>query len=381
MNDPQPGLDPDRFFNDRTPGSQEWWYFDAISHDGRDALVIVWYASLPFDPAYGRAARRHLSGPQRHPAPDPLDHCAIGLSWYRDGRTIAYALNAYRRADFHLEAAPFTVSVEDNQLTRDERGYQLRVRTPAVDGRRSITADLRFDPAQSTRPFEQDLGMPGSPHRWVLVASDCRVGGAVHIDHEPPLHFQGRGYHDHNAGAEEIGLAMRSWRWGRAHAGPITQVYYLAEPRGGPPKGLWITCRDGRPERVRAMPTVGLERWSWNPYGLRTARKLTIDGELLREHERIVDDGPFYQRWLSRFSWPGQGHPVLGLSELLRPENLHRPWFRWMVPYRLKRPTRKKGPMGVGCQGVFATLGVQPGCSQGVDESIASRQGGPSCSS
>lgn len=34
--------DPDRFVDHRTPGAHEWWYFDAISDDGRDALVIVW---------------------------------------------------------------------------------------------------------------------------------------------------------------------------------------------------------------------------------------------------------------------------------------------------------------------------------------------------
>src|SRR4051812_12569084 len=41
--------DPDRFFDRATPGAHEWWYFDAIGDDGRDVLVIVWYAGLPFD--------------------------------------------------------------------------------------------------------------------------------------------------------------------------------------------------------------------------------------------------------------------------------------------------------------------------------------------
>src|SRR5437660_158294 len=65
-------LDPDRFFDFRKPGAQEWWYFDAISDDGRDAIVLVWYAALPFDPDYGVAALRHLANPSRNPSPRGL---------------------------------------------------------------------------------------------------------------------------------------------------------------------------------------------------------------------------------------------------------------------------------------------------------------------
>lgn len=331
-------LDPDRYFAETTPGAHEWWYFDAIAHDGRDALVIVWYAALPFDPAYGLAARRSLEGASPH----PLDHCAIGLSWYRDGKTQAYALNAFRRGDFDHAPDPFTVRVERNLLVRDARGYHLNVQTPAVDGRRAIVADLRFTPAIGTVPLERDLGGPGRPHRWLLAAADCQVAGRVQIEGTPSLEFAGRGYHDHNAGAEEIAQAMRGWRWGRAHAGQLTQVYYHAEPREGASHSLWITCRDGRPEEVRDRPAFDLGDWRWNPYGLRSARRVTVAGSLRTEMGPLVDDGPFYQRWLSRSRWPGQEEMVPGLGEWVLPENLHRPWFRWMVPYRLKRPGEKR---------------------------------------
>ena len=51
-----------------------------------------------------------------------------------------------------------------------------------------------------------------------------------------------------------------------------------------------------------------------------------------------------YLRWLSEFAIPGANEKGLGgntrgLGELLATGNLHRPWFNWMIPYRLKRPS------------------------------------------
>jgi carotenoid 1,2-hydratase len=332
--------DPDRFINDESPGAQEWWYFDAISDDQRDALVLVWYASLPFDPAYGVATLRHLRRPNRHPAPHPRDHCAVGISWYREGRTMAYALNAFRRDAFHHRSESFEIEVAGNRLHRDAQGYHLRLTTPAVDGRHRISADLRFRPAENSSPYERDLGTADEPHLWMLAAADCRVEGELQVDGPTPLgtSFVGRGYHDHNAGAVEMSLAMKRWRWGRVHLGPLTHVYYLAEPRQGASQSLWITCDQGAPREVIERPAFHLSAWTRNRFGIRSERDLSLGERLDRRHQALVDDGPFYQRWLSRFTVRGEATTALGITELLEAGNLHRPWFNWMIPYRLKRP-------------------------------------------
>lgn len=335
------GHDPDRFFGFRTPGSQEWWYFDAISDDGELAVVVVWYAGLPFDPDYGLAALRHAKDPARHPAPDPLDHAAIGLSLYRRGRTIAYALNRYPKGRFAHEADPFAVAVAQSRVERDDSGYRLRVETPAKDGWRTIRADLHFRPASGTEPLERDLGGTGGPHHWVLAAADCRVEGTVAL--EGPggfdLAFRGRGYHDHNAGAEELSRAQVRWRWGRVHLGRRTAIYYQAEPRDGATHSLWIVCDDGRPVEVREGVGLRFEEWRRHPLGIRYARSLAIEGADARwDQARLVDFGPFYLRWLSEVQVGAERGT--GISELLEARALHRPWFNWMIPYRLKRPDR-----------------------------------------
>lgn len=331
--------DPDRFFHFRTPGAQEWWYFDAISEDGEFALVVVWYAGLPFDPDYGVATLRHLKDPALHAAADPLDHSAIGFSLYRRGRTVAYALNRYPSDRFAHESGPFAVAVARSRVEREGSGYRLHVEAPAKDGRRTILTDLYFRPAPETEPLERDLGGPGGSHHWILAASDCRVDGRVVLEGRGgfDLEFRGRGYHDHNAGAEEISRALIRWRWGRVHLGRRTATYYQAEPREGPVRTLWVACDDGRPTEVREDIDIRLDDPRRHPLGIRYARSLAIEGvDAAWRHRDLVDYGPFYLRWLSEFEVDGE--KGLGICELLETRALHKPWFNWMIPYRLKRP-------------------------------------------
>jgi carotenoid 1,2-hydratase len=352
--------DPDRFLDLRAPGSQEWWYFDAISDDGRDALVVILFAGLPFDPKYGKAAIRHLNDPGSHPAPDPLDHCGVAISWYRpDGASVrrkgrgnpgtraqAYALNAHGRDEFDHEASPFRIAVANSRIERDDDGYRVVVDAPDWDPSRRIAADLRFRPAAGTEPLEVELGGSDSPHRWMLAAADCRVEGTVSVSGPggEAIEFRGRGYHDHNAGAEELSTAMTRWEWGRVHHEDRTEIYYIAEPKAGPKTSLWISCRDGKPEEVRDAPEIRVSQpwktWFFVPYHGSMTLADGEGGTLQRWIDHIVDSGPFYQRWLAEFRGPGSRSNRLGIAEQLDTAKLNHPLYDWMVPYRLKRPGR-----------------------------------------
>ena len=343
MTPPALRLDPDRFFNRTTPGAHEWWYFDALSDDGRDALVCVWYAGLPFDPSYGVATLRHLRNPAKHSQPRALDHSAIGFSWYRDGKPLAYALNAHKADQFASQADPFAIKVATSRVERDGTGYLLTVDTPSVEGR-PIRAEFRFHPADLTEPLERDLGTPDAPHDWILAAADCRVEGKASVG-DAQMNFQGRGYHDHNAGAEDLSVAMRSWEWGRVHAGPLTNFYYRSEPRRGQSQALWIVCRDGRPELVRDQAEVVPEDVSRTVFGIRPAGSFRMADRgvsLVRKTRHLVDGGPFYLRWIADFDVDdisgNVASGVAGVAELLDTRNLHKLWFNWMIPYRLKWP-------------------------------------------
>jgi hypothetical protein len=344
--------DPDRFFNRTSPGAHEWWYFDAISDDGLDAIVLVWYAGLPFDPSYGVGTLRHLKNPAKYPQPRALDHSAIGFSWYRQGKPIAYALNAFKADQFRHQPDPFSVEIATNRVDRDDQGYTLTIVTPSVEGR-PIQASFRFQPAASTEPFERDLGTVEAPHNWLLAASDCRVEGKASFGGEEHV-FVGRGYHDHNAGAEDLSVAMKRWEWGRVHHGPFTEIYYSSEPKQGSRLSLMITCEDGKPTEICENANLRGVFWRGiSKFGLRSHNPLLISSGyepfqfLTQFNGPCVDDGPFYRRWIPSFEVSSsklslseeiERRKYPGFAELLDTRNLHSRWFNWMIPYRLKWP-------------------------------------------
>ncbi len=347
MDTQPPPLDPDRYFDLKTPGAHEWWYFDAISADGRDVLVIIYYAGLPFDPSYGVAAIRHVRNPGKYPQPNPLDHSAVGLSWHRDGKQVAYALSGHKADAFRHQADPFEVQVATSRVARDLDGtYRLTVLTPSVDGK-PIRASIRFAPAAGTVPFERNLGSAELPHQWILAAPDCQVEGSVAIG-DLSTNFTGRGYHDHNAGSEEMSLAMKRWEWGRVHIGDETHVYYASIPQlgKGESQSLWITCRAGRPEAVRENQS-SVQLQEKNPertvFGIHHSRERTLDdghASLTRRTVVCLDDGPFYRRWVADCELLDHTEHSLGtgICELLDTRHMNRWYVNWMIPYRLKWP-------------------------------------------
>ncbi len=350
------GLDPDRFFNLGTPGSHEWWYFDAVSDDGLDAVVAIFFVGIPFDPRYGVAALRHSKNPARFPAPDPLDHIAVSLNWYRSRgatwkrsgrgkplpRVQGYSLRSYGRSDFSIQPDPFRIQVDQCHVSRDATGYKLVASVPDLESNRTFTIDLNFRQAPQTESFELNLGSSEAPHHWILAAADCRVEGSLSVDGSNGLElkFQGRGYHDHNAGAEELSLAMKRWEWGRCHTDNRAEIYYLAEPRKGTPQQLWISCVDGRPEVRTSATFKGIQPWNEGT-GSTHLGAITFEdndgGRFARWTGHAVDSSPFYRRWLSEFRAPGARANVLGISELLNTRWLNNPLANWMIDYRLKR--------------------------------------------
>ncbi len=93
----------------RTPGAYEWWYFDALSDDGRHALTCIWFLGNPFSPYYRQAARGQ--------AADPFRHNALFFALYRDGRLHAYHFTRFPTAQIAAgEALPLKLQFGDNRL-------------------------------------------------------------------------------------------------------------------------------------------------------------------------------------------------------------------------------------------------------------------------
>jgi hypothetical protein len=144
--------------------------------------------------------------------------------------------------------------------------------------------------------------------------------------------FSGRGYHDRNGGTVPMhAQGIREWVWGRVPFEGFERIYYVVWPRDGEPQiqGLDIlkdgTTRHAQPLRVEVDK-------------LRKSSIRLYMGDILWltvKARHVVDDGPFYWRFLIQSQAEGQN--ALGVGELLFPDKIDTDLMRPLVRMRVHR--------------------------------------------
>jgi carotenoid 1,2-hydratase len=309
-------------------GAYQWWYFDALSDDGRFGMVAIYFVGGVFSPLY---ADRLAAGIPAAPA----DHPMINLALYDRAKQVAWVFSELPREALTIHDPLLDVQIGGSRLTRTERGYELVVDDLDVPRGRRLEAKIRFEPQ------EPGLLPPGGrlsharPHWWGSPAPHCRVT----LDCPSlGLKWSGHGYHDVNAGAEPLHVGFREWGWGRARVGAETRIYYDAREADGVRVRHVLTGRDGRLEH-RELPPTAADARRWTPWLLRLPSEPEA-GELAGERLRIRpvtrwESSPFYERWVASFA-AGQAQ-ALGICEHVDLGRFASPFVRFMLRYRIYR--------------------------------------------
>lgn len=89
---------------EKGPGSFEWWYFDALSDDGKEAVVITYFENLVFSPRFADGANRgqEINISDKNIAPAKRIP-AVSFLYYRNGRPIYRLLQEYLPEDFTFD--------------------------------------------------------------------------------------------------------------------------------------------------------------------------------------------------------------------------------------------------------------------------------------
>jgi len=300
------------------PGGFLWWYADLTSGAG-DGLVLIWSLGLPFLPG-------------RDPNQPAAECPALSLALYRQGKPEFYLLQDYRSA-----AAPVTVG-------SDPWGDGRLGRTTFVTERSGTTARLLVD---------LDEAVPGTAERLTgsltLEGPDCAppesevvgahfwaprivhgVGRAVlRLGHER-IEMAGGAYFDSNfAGVPLQRQGIAGWLWGRVTFAGRTFVYYRTEAVSGETSTVLLTQTAERRLRVDAVD-LRLSEYSRSPFGACSPRRIAWSeptGGVSVDLE-LVEDGPFYQRFLVRGETT-QGEVGRGIAEVVLPERVG---LRWQQP-------------------------------------------------
>ena len=293
-----------------------WWYVDALSDDGRQALTIIAFIGSVFSPYYAAARRRN--------ACDPTNHCAINVAIYGEDRK---RWSMTERGSRGLARDRDRLVVGPSQLDWNGNRLAITIDEIATPWPARIRGEVRLH-AHSLVDHSLSLDRAGR-HSWTALAPCARV--EVDLEH-PRLRWHGHGYWDMNTGSEPLEQGFTRWDWSRAtlHDGS-TAVLYDASRRDG---GSWSAGlrfhRSGRVEEFAAPQRAGLPVTRW-----RIERGTRSEDARETGVRRTLEDTPFYAR--SLVSAKLLGEPVTAVHESLSLERFSRLWVQALLPFRMPR--------------------------------------------
>ena len=356
---PSSSIAGDAWHGEAPTPAYEWWYFDALSDDGRDALVVIFLTNFIFSPRYNRAAAESFGDAQSHATAARFP--AVAVFFYRDGRPLFRAINEYPLADFRASPARPECQIGRNAFRLIEGGaaplYELSINT-TLRGRKLLQATLSwtvtegdfFEEAKDETTADDD----GAAHHWNMVAPRCDVSGEVTVTGRDGARsfeqrFHGTGYHDHNRDTRWMPATIAEWQWGRIHFPSTTAVFYRYRERD---ETKMVTrlylIQDNSPAVF--TPQVKAARTRRHLFGPRYPSLLefqtapAVDARILRvRQQRVIDSSFFYLRFLSHATLEIDGHAPErsnGITEYLAPRSLSYSWLRWLINMRIGRNNR-----------------------------------------
>jgi carotenoid 1,2-hydratase len=354
----------------------EWWYFDALSDDGKDAIVVIFLDNFVFSPRYNAFCRKqekakgkrqkakdesHISESNnqsqesqskiQNPKPKIEGFPAIAFVYYHNGKPLYRAINEFAPENFSAETDSPACSLGESSFKFESApygsGYILSIKANLRRGRK-LEAKLEWLSIESDLLPHKDFGDLRDKHTWNLVASRSDVTGSIKVtdDKKKTLdvrHFRGTGYHDHNTDARWLPQTVKDWQWGRAHFTDATAVYYrYRELEESEAVVKLFLIKNNQLEMYDAYCQE--KRIRRSIFGVKFPKELTFSTEngieLNITQLKPIDESFFYLRFLSeaKLKCPdGAAHEAFAITEHLAPKALKYRWLDWLVNMRIGR--------------------------------------------
>lgn len=325
------------------PGGFTWFYVDLVDDQGRGA-TLIWSWGLPFLPGYAQSAR--AGRPEL-----PINRPSVNLVVYEGGRERFYLLSELAPEQcawgedgrsWRLGGCSFswtdTPGAAGTGPTR-ELIADLDLALPTggrATGQLRLSGPLRRDPSESAAPTD-----PDGNHVWAPMIAAAR--GALEL--RTPggdLRVEGRGYHDRNSATRPLHeLGVQSWLWGRVALPGRDLIFYrlISSTPGQAPRDLVVEiAADGscRVSEDAGLREGGLRRSLWGLTWPSTVTFADPDGRPVHvEVDSLLDNGPFYHRYLLRGRCDGEQGS--GIGENLVPDRVDTDLLRPLVRMRVHR--------------------------------------------
>jgi hypothetical protein len=322
----------------QTPGGFAWWYLD-LSDDRGDGLVVIWFFGLPFLPTYSKNTVRPIASSRP----------GICIAVYRGYKQLFYLLQEDLAGSALFGPNSSEVAIGSNRFYLEHKGETTSVSADidtCIPGSRDrLVGTVR---AQGPRLRGLTDGVPNRVHTWSPILTSALGEARLRIDERELFDLRGRVYVDRNASSEPLSeLGITQWHWGHLAFADRELLFYELLPvndyRDAPLSIVLTIGRDGITE-IRHSPI----QWSGNKrdrYGLKWHRWADLsspDKHPVRVHFRsLVDNGPFYLRFLIEGVDNPSGQTGYGFAELVKPDRIDLAAMRLFIQMRIHR---KQGP-------------------------------------
>lgn len=340
------------------PEAFEWWYFDALSEDGRDAVVIIFLDNFIFSPRYNAKNSRQekfLKKLKNKILRRSDEHNynlfpAVAFIYYRDGKPKYRAINEFAPEDFAASLERPECKIGDNHFRLESApygsGYVLSVNAKLRKNRR-LEAHFEWLSVESDFTPEKPVNIEDA-HSWNLAVARADVTGKISVSDDKGkgvgvVNFRGTGYHDHNLDNRWLPKTVDDWQWGRAHFSDATAIFYRYKEHGerNPTTKLFTVCEGKLDECDAAYEEQDFKR---DKFGIKYPTRLgfiTDDNTRLRvKSVKIIDSSFFYLRFLSEMTLTlrdGTERTTIGITEYLAPKALKYRWLDWLTNMRIGR--------------------------------------------
>ncbi len=332
----------------------EWWYFDALSEDGRDAVVIIFLDNFIFSPRYNAGNRQSNRFTEKFRRRKNLDcrrcYPAIAFTYYRDGKPKYRAINEFAPEDFSADGKKPECRIGDNFFRLDSApygsGYMLSINAK-LRRKRQLKANFEWLSIESDFLPAKTFDL-NDAHNWNLAVSRADVTGRIAVEDSSgksldTVHFRGTGYHDHNLDNRWLPEIVSDWQWGRAHFADATAVFYRYKEHGAARATTKLFTVENE---VLSDADANCEEQNFtrDKFGIKYPQKLALVGEnaskLSIKQTKIIDSSFFYLRFLSEMTLTmpdGTTREAVGITESLNPKALKYRWLDWLIDMRIGR--------------------------------------------
>jgi hypothetical protein len=322
------------------PKAYEWWHFDALSDNGREAILVTFLDNFIYSPRYNRASTE---------TPDAKDSVhltrfpAIAFTYFCEGTALYRTTVEYDESEMTASSDRPAVTIGNSFFRYEEAdygsGFTVVVNEELSRGRR-IEAHLEWLSIESDLRSEGPPG-DGRKHCWNMVAPRSDVTGKITIigkngNPSDVRHFRGTGYHDHKLDNRWLADTVRDWNWGRAHFADATAVFCRYRELGdAAPVSKLLIVRNG--ELLERSVEYEEQNFLRDKFGIRYPTRLRLisdDNMRLRiKPSKIIHSSFYFLRFLSEFTLTlrdGIPRRTLGISEFVAPRALKLRWINWL---------------------------------------------------